>query len=105
MEEQEKKIENYNEENNEKQTKNNALKVIIGVICAFLVCLELVLSYFFNIAFEYKIIVEIASVVLALLVVIGVVKPKTTNSGDVAEIKKEIEQSINEKIKDIKNKK
>ena len=99
---EEKDFETNNNKNDDKTNKK--YKTIIGVVCAVIVLVQIVLNSFFDIQFETKIIVETVSIVISALILLGVIKNKN-GSSDIAEIKKDVNKTIEENIENLKNKK
>ena len=68
----------------------------LGLICALLIVIEIVLGMV-GIAFEIKIVIEVVSYVLAILVSIGVLKSNLQGK-NIVEIKEEVEKELQEKV-------
>lgn len=81
----------------EENNKNNFKKLSfwLSLICCVLVVVQIVLSYF-NAKFELKIVVEIISLVLAVLVSFGVLS--STKDKNVLEIREDIKNEINSQL-------
>ena len=75
----------------------------ISLICVFVVIVQVVLNYFL-VAFETKIIIEVASFVLAFLVSTGVLTSSLKDK-NLTDAKKEIQNSIEQELKKQKDKK
>lgn len=93
---------NKNPENNN-LVKSSPLKKVIAILTCFLVGLEIMLNYVFNISLDTKIIVEVVSIILSSLVFLGVVKTNKKDE-DILTTKNEIEKTITEKIDKLKKK-
>lgn len=85
-------------EENNKQTKLNikSLGIWVSIICAIVMVVQIILNLL-NIDFEFKLVIEIFSYVLAILVSIGVLNSKLKGKS-VEEIKQSIENEINNNI-------
>ena len=68
----------------------------LGLICTLIVIIEIVLNMV-GIAFEIKIVIEIVSYVLAILVSAGVLKSNLQGK-NIVEIKEEVEKELQEKV-------
>jgi len=75
----------------------------LGIISAIIVVVQVVCKVIFNFEIEVNILVDIVSLILAILVMFGVIK-HNTKSKKIAQIKKEIEQSLSEEIEDVNSK-
>ena len=105
------KILSQNEKENPQSTNKTSNKLNtktltfwISLICVFVVAVQLILNYF-SIAFETKIIIEVASFVLAFLVSTGVLTSSLKNKENILEVKNQIEEDIKTQIKTKTNKK
>ena len=85
-------------EENNKQTNLNikSLGIWVSIICAIVMVVQIILNLL-NIDFEFKLVIEIFSYVLAILVSIGVLNSKLKGKS-VEEIKQSIENEINNNI-------
>lgn len=85
-------------EEDNKQTKINikSLSIWVSIVCVVIMFVQIVLNLL-NINFEFKLIIEIFSYVLAILVSIGILNSKLKDKS-VEEIKQTIEEEINNNI-------
>lgn len=105
------KILSQNEKENTQSTNKTSNKLNtktltfwISLICVFVVAVQLILNYFL-VSFETKIIIEVASFVLAFLVSTGVLTSSLKNKENIFEVKNQIEEEIKTQIKNKTNKK
>lgn len=75
----------------------------LGLLGVLVVVLQVICSYL-KINFDAKIIIELASFVLAILVVLGVLK-SNTKSKNLTIVKEDIEKELSEKIESFKSQK
>ena len=102
--EEEKNIKNEEQNLQNNNQDKSPLKNVIIVLTSVLAILEIFLNYVFNLQFEIKVIVEISSIVISSLVVLGVLKTGK-NKEDFFKTKKEIENALNENVDKLKKKK
>ncbi len=106
---QDNKQENIDNTDKTKNTKNKKTTTfIVGIVCAIIVLIEVLASEIFGFSFETNVIIQVMSIILAVLVWLGILKQENLDvekQNDISSIKNKIVSQIESTIKSIKNKK
>lgn len=93
-------IKTNNLDQNEYLSNKKSVGFWLGIASIIVIVFQVICSYF-NITFDVKILIELASFVFAILVVFGVLK-SNSKSKNLAQIKEDIEGQLVEKVNDFK---